>query len=307
MSSNISSLSTPWDSEETWKQTREEKPFTPEETDAACEELIDNTFVKKFPVREKFFSDPVIHGQHIGLFSFIPAKGATPDKKGVFGFAKIRGNFASEEEATEKARQIVNDYDSTNIIFHALVGKPFPITLDRKYAADHDFVNMEKDTDEAVTNAIRNKKKDEEKRSRELRDRADELYKDVSPDKPIEQIEEEEYITLRVKKAQLTWTYLEYFNKLKQIRELILKSREDIDNLNDKRPELQSQYYNKYMESRKKAGINEDEQSLKNSFLQYLVEDISIPGLDSHREQIDQVFNIFPEQKDYEPTLVKRD
>ena len=31
--------------------------------------------------------------QRIGLLSFVPAKGATPNSKGIYGFAKMRGNL----------------------------------------------------------------------------------------------------------------------------------------------------------------------------------------------------------------------
>ena len=37
------------------------------------------------------------------------------------------------------------------------------------------------------------------------------------------------------------------------------------------------------------------------------MKDITVPGLDTHKEQIDQVFGeIFPSQKDYEPIEVKK-
>ena len=70
-------------------------------------------------------------------------------------------------------------FDSTHVI-SCLVRKPFPITLERKYAADHDFSHCTKDADDAVANAVATKRKTKTKRAEQLENRADELYKDVS-------------------------------------------------------------------------------------------------------------------------------
>ena len=75
------------------------KPLSTKELTKAMKELNTNSFVKNFPQVERRYTDPPIVQQKIGLFSFIPAKGATPNNEGIYGFAKLRGNFDTEKDA----------------------------------------------------------------------------------------------------------------------------------------------------------------------------------------------------------------
>ena len=50
----------------------------------AMNELNVTSFTDKFPKVDRVYSDPQVPLQAIGLISFTPAKGATPNKDGVF-------------------------------------------------------------------------------------------------------------------------------------------------------------------------------------------------------------------------------
>jgi len=118
-----------------WKPDQTAPVLTQEQADEALKELNNTAFTDKFPRIERTYADPILPMQYIGLISFTPAKGATPNENGVYGFAKLRGNFSSEIEANERAEFIIRNIDSHHQIYHTYVGRPFPITNSSKYSA----------------------------------------------------------------------------------------------------------------------------------------------------------------------------
>jgi hypothetical protein len=260
-----------------------------DETAAAVAENSATEFIKKFPKVDRNFSDPPINLQQIGLISFIPAKGATPNDKGIYGFAKLRGNYANEDEANIRAEELIRDHDSANIIYHTYVGRPFPLTNSKKYAAETSEVDIRKDTTEAVSSKIKEQKKEDQKIAEEMKDRQQELMDDVSGNRPQDDIDLDEYITLNVKKAQLSWTYLEHVTKLREVRGLILKARQDIVDADEVNPSFRDSFFEKYNSARGKSGLETDvnEDQKQNGFLRYLVEDVTLPGIDEIDELVD--------------------
>ena len=95
-----SSLTAPEDRDPTkrWRPTRE-GALSNEETKLAKKDLFNAEFVTKYSRSERSYADPVIPSQIFGLISFVPAKGAKPNKNGLFGFAKLRGNYSNMSEA----------------------------------------------------------------------------------------------------------------------------------------------------------------------------------------------------------------
>ena len=96
---------------------------------------------------ETYFCDPSIFNQQIGLVSFVPSKGATPDKDGFYGMMKIRGNYVNEEEANIKAEDLIRNVDSYHEIFHCKVGKPFPITNSTNFSEEIKEIDIKKKSD----------------------------------------------------------------------------------------------------------------------------------------------------------------
>jgi hypothetical protein len=240
-------------------------------------------FVERFPQVERRFADPPVDMQKIGLISFVPAKGSKPNEQGIYGFAKLRGNFATESEANEQAERIVRTVDSYHQIYHTYVGRPFPLTVSSDYSASVNRVDLQQATTESISNAVREKREKEQREIEEIRNKEKELLDDV---KKTEENRDDHYTTLRVKKAQLTWTYIETEKKLQQMCGLIARARHEIEELDEKYPELKDAYFNKYMEARKQAGLSTDRIETGQNFIKYMVEDVAIPAIDKEYDRL---------------------
>ena len=270
-----SSLTTPEDrnTENRWKPDQSLSPLTNEEAKHALEELNNTAFVDKFPRVDKTYADPSIPLQNIGLISFIPAKGAKPNENGVYGFAKVRGNYATEMEASQRAEFLIRNVDSYHQIFHCYVGRPFPITESSKYSAETSEVDIRKETSKNVSESIRGKKDDEQQQIREIKEKEEKLLEESKR----EEVDPyEEYITQRVKLAQLSFTYLEHQKKLVEIKDIVIKTRKLIDDMNNEFPTFKDNYYEKYMKARRDAGIKEDEKDTQDNFIKFLVQEADL-------------------------------
>ena len=296
----LTSLTTPEDSNDRFKPTTAPS-LTDDQLSVATEQLINTAFVSKFPMVDRNYADPTLNLQQIGLFSFIPAKGAKPNDRGIYGFAKLRGNFATEIEANQRAEVLIKEHDSTHTIFHTYVGRPFPITLSEKYASETSEVDIRKDTVEAVSNTMKIKKDDDKRKAQEMKEREAELLADTSPDKEKALIEQDDYITLKVKKAQLTWTYIEHIKKLKEVKEIIVRTRQQLVEIDAANPSLNEKYYEKYKDARVKAGLKVDDKALSDGFTKYLVEDVMLPGID---EIGDELIDTVMKASDLNPDVI---
>jgi hypothetical protein len=129
------------------------------------------------------------------------------------------------------------------------------------------------------------KREQEQKEIEDIEQREKELLEDC---KKTEEPTDDHYTTLRVKKAQLMWTYIDTEKKMKQMCGLIAKTRREIEELDEKYPDLKQSYFNKYMDARKKAGIKDDITMNDNTFIKYLVDDIKIKNID---DEYDRIYN----------------
>jgi hypothetical protein len=282
-----SSLSTPGDLPTGFKPDITVKPLVGDELVAAVDQLNNLSFIKKFPSVDRNFADPSIHLQQIGLFSFIPAQGATPDKNGIFGFGKMRGNFSTEQEASDRAEMIIREVDSAHTVFHTYVGRPFPITLKESYAEDTEEIDIRKQTTQAISSSIKQKKKDDASVMQEINDQEKKLMADVSDEPPDADSILDDYVTQCVKKAQLSWTYMEHIKKLKEVKALIISTRIGINESDVADPTLKDSFYERYTAARKTAGLKLSEADLKDGFMRYLLNDVSLPGIDTETKLVD--------------------
>lgn len=273
--SKESSLTAPEDRdiENKWKPDQSIPPLTNEETQNALNELSDTTFVKKFPNVDRTFADPQIGMQNYSLFSFIPAKGATPNENGIFGFAKIRGTYQNDFEASQRAEFLIRNVDSYHKIYTVFTGRPFPLTESSKYSSEVSEVDIKKDMVKNISHSIKDKKDEELKEIREIQQREKNL---VEESKREEVDPYDEYITQRVKKAQLTFTYLEHQKKMAEVKSLIVKTRNVLNEMDETHPTFKDSYYEKYMQARKDAGITEDIKEAQDNFIKFLVEDAEL-------------------------------
>ena len=235
----------------------------------AMAELNVNTFTQRFPKVEKFYADPALPNQNYSLVSFVPAKGATPDRDGVFGMLKVRGTFATEDEAMLRAEYLVRNVDSYHSIFHTYVGRPFPLAATSKYVSETTEIDIKKAITEETSTHIRKKRDQEKQTIREIEQREKELIADVEKkeDDPYDL-----YTELQVKKAQLSWTYSETVKKLADMKTSIIRAREDLKKMDEESLDYREQYMQKYREARKKSGLPESD----DSFMKYMGEDLDI-------------------------------
>lgn len=271
-----SSLTTPSDrdTQNRWRPEQGKRQLTENEVENAMEELNNVNFTSKFPRHDRVYADPAIAMQVYGLISFVPSNGATPDKDGVYGFAKMRGNYATELEASERAEYLIRNHDSYHQIYHTYVGRPFPVTVSSEYSKETDEIDIRKKTTESMSSSVKSKKQEEKREINEIKDREKALLDDS---KNTEEDPYEEYITLRVKKAQLQWTYLEHQKKIAEIKEILIKTRQSIEEHDERNPEFQNEYFEKYKEARRNAGIDLDkEENTEDNFMKFLVEDADL-------------------------------
>ena len=278
--STESSLTSPSDRDlnNRWKPDQNFRKLTEKEVDNAITELNDLSFVNKFPRVDRTYADPAIPLQTFSLFSFMPAKGAKPNENGVFGFAKIRGSYGTELETNQRAEYLIRNIDSYHKLFHTYVGRPFPVTISSKYSANTDEIDIRKEMTQAVSSSIKTKKDKERREAEEIKEREEKLLKETRSDGPEDPYET--YITLRVKKAQLSWTYLEHLKKIDEIKDIIIKTRKDVDNLDREHVDFKDKYFDKYMEAREQAGLKTNKEEQGDNFMKFLVEDAVLPGID---------------------------
>ncbi len=227
-------------------------PLTDSELESAVQELSVNA---KHPKVNRRFIDPPVTGEpQFALFSFIPTKGAKPDEHGFFGFAKIRGCYTTPDAAKDRAQDIIRDVDSTNSIFTCKVGLPIPVCSTRGDYEEVDEVDIRKKTEQTISDNVRAKRVQDQKEMDEIRDREEALKADVSagPDP------QEDYITNRVKLANLKFVIAEHKKKREECEELLDKCISWLKEAKAENPEFEEQYMDRYMESRRKANIPDD-------------------------------------------------
>lgn len=223
--------------------------------------------------------DPQIHSQEIGLFSFTPAVGVQPNKYGIYGTAKLRGNFANEDQAQTAAEHIIRTVDSANEIYHVRVGQEFPLTKEVKFVENFEAVDLSKEvSDVAEKREIEHRQKEKQEK-KVIIDREKKLLQDHKKvlDGTYEEEPLETYIMLHVKRSQLTWTLKDTERRIREeITPALDKARAEIQAMNAKYPDFRDQYFRRYMEARADAGLPNDfnfDTTNQIGFMRYLMED----------------------------------
>lgn len=223
---------------------------------------------------DRRYADPEIQNQKIVLVSFVPSKTAKPDKDGFFGMMKVRGVFATEEEANERAEWLIRNTDSLHDIYHTFVGRPFPVTTKSGYEKEIKTIDIRQKTVDLISEDILSKRAKERQEAEELQEKEKVLLEEsrrAQENEPPDSFEV--YITEQVKRAQLIWTYNETTKKVKQMEESFARTVANIRAMDADHPDFQLRYKDQYMKARREAGIPDDEQS----FIQYLNLDLSTP------------------------------
>lgn len=266
----MDSLTSPADRTNKPYQAKQVEPLTNEELNVAFPHLNKDL---KFAQVDRYYADPFLQNQKITLVSFVPSKGAKPDKDNIYGMMKVRGVFATEEEANERAEFLIRNVDSYHEIYHAYVGRPFPVTTSEGFSKELKSIDIRKKTTELISEDILSKKAKEKKEMNEIQEREKKLLEESKramegdPDDPFDI-----YITTQVKRAQLAWTYHETLKKMEQMKKSFLEAADIIRTMDTEHPDFIHKYKDKYMEARKESGIPEDH----DSFIKYLGLDLAV-------------------------------
>jgi len=237
-------------------------PLSREETKVAHNELTHPRFTDlQFPRSRKQRSDPDVPNQRVALVSFIPSPGATPDKDGCFGVSKVRGCFASVEEADEYSQNLIRNVDSYSAIDFVFVGKDFPMMADNSvYVSETREVDLRGIMDRTTKDFVDNKREAEKKEIEEIQERQKKLSE--VPAQPENPNDIEHYIQLRVKKATSLMRQDEASKVLTQCKKINEKTNVMLSDIEDKHPEFAEQYLERYQKALKESGIDPSQNPL---------------------------------------------
>lgn len=253
-----------------WRPDLNIPPLTAEEAREAVSDLTVN-LTRNYPKIDRHYADPVYRDQLYCLVSFVPAKGAKPDDDGLYGMMKVRGVFPTVEEADQRSQYLIRNCDSYHKILMPYVGRPFPVTDSSRYSAEISEVDLRKKITETISTNVKEKRDEEMRTMRDLKEREEKLLAESKEEK---QDPMEYYTTLQVKRAQLSWSYHETQKKLEEMKNIILKTREELQMMDEEHPEFHKQYYDKYMKARREAGIPDDKS--EDNFMKFLVTDVDL-------------------------------
>jgi hypothetical protein len=263
------SLTAPWDrTQQPNPLNSQHPPLDEDEFLKAFNDLYVKNFTAKYKKIDRRFADPPIPQQKYTLVSFVPTRGARPDNEGVYGFVKVRGTYETEREAAERSADIIKNHDSYHKIYTAYTGRPFPLTLTGKFSGEVEEVELHKKISDEISADVKQKREAEKKEIEVIQQRAKNLQ-EATDNEAIDDLEN--YTTLRNKKAQLIWHYLEIQKKLVETRVLMKKAFKQVHDEDLKNPDFTNQFYEKFVEARQKVGVKDE--NLEGSFMAYLVED----------------------------------
>jgi len=262
------SMTAPSDKVNAPHTTTPKPPLTEGQVQEAFNELVVSDYIPKFPRVERQFCDPLYSNQVYCLHSFVPSKGATPDKDGIYGMVKCRGTFASVEEANSRAEYLIRNVDSYHQVYTGYVGKPFPFSINNKYVKETKEVDIKKKMADVINEDVKTKREEEKKEIETIQQRETNLKQEIEQ----ESAPEEVYTTLRVKRAQLIWTYVNTKKKLDEMKAVLKRTEKEIVGYDRQYPSYKKLYYDKFMEARRKAGFPEDD----DSFVKYMASDFDL-------------------------------
>lgn len=256
----------------------------------AISDLVVDTLVKDYPKIERRLEDPEYNEQKYCLHSFIPSSGATPDKDGVFGIMKFRGAFKTIEDMQERTSYLIRNVDSYNRYFEGFVGKPFPVTVDTRYAERQEFIDVRNKISEVTAKHVAEERKKEKKDMEDLKMRQEKLQ---------EKVDEESadpfthYLEQRVKRSHLIFTVVGGKKTLNTYLHSIRKINAWLKEQDELHPDYKESFMDRFMEARRAVSIPDSDLTL----LQY-IDDAEPYGLWEHFDENDESSGINEELKD---------
>jgi hypothetical protein len=216
---------------------------------AAMKEL-----VAEYPRIVRSMTDTQITNQSVGLVSLNLFRKPHTTRRGypVYGFFKVRGNYADENMATKHASDIIRKQDSKFKIHLAPVGHWLPITEDPTFTKDQYDVRMNEEEKHLRDQAAKEKEEEENRIKKELRERENEL----KTDDPYEDPYCLKYYSIRrVSEMRVTEEIERYKKHLEKMKENLTKVRRELKAIERKHPEHKDNWVACWNVERVKSGI----------------------------------------------------
>lgn len=278
----LTSLTAPWDVKNTTQQPHKEgtplPPLSKEEVKEASADLVSKSYLQV----DRRYIDPVFKNQIFCIHSFTPSQGAKPDSHGVYGFMKCRGTFASEDKASKRCEKIIREQDSYHPLQISHCGRPFPVCEDpEKFSAETSEIDISKEATNTISKDIRKKRDEEKKVMEQIEERRKNLSKTVEEEN---KSPEDQYIMLRVKRADLMHKYTQVQDELVKIRKLIKACQKEIVQVDELHPEFKGHFFEKYKAARLEVGLKTED--IEDSFIKYMNDDIKLDfDMDDSKEE----------------------
>lgn len=223
--------------------------LTEAEVEAGFKEL-----VRKFPRIERLPVDPPIAGQNTGLFSF---KLLPKPVNGIYGFLKFRGAFATDTDWENHAKNIIRTVDSKHTLWPYPQGHWYPITTNEDYAKETLEVNEKDEIVDTYNNKETEENKEKSKQVRDIKRREQKLLEESK--QKFTNKESLDYYATKVMMVQQLESWLNDVRKRKRDMIKALKgSQEEIERLNELKPEYKEQVVEKIKELKEGLGLDEN-------------------------------------------------
>jgi hypothetical protein len=265
------------------------EPFlSNEQVVLAKEELLKDT--NNFPRINRRFVDPPKAGEpKFALFSYIDHPDVDMDKfledikdslkfkhrkrldelqarsSRVKGIAKIRGAYMSQQEADQRAEEIVREVDSTNSIFMCVIGMPFPL-VSEGFAEEIREIDIRKETENAISQNVRKQRMKEKKEMEEIKMREEDLMRNAEKDPNVD--DADNYTAQRVKLSHLRYSIEQHVKKHAECVDNEKRCVSWLLDMKTRHPEFEEMYMEKYMAGRKAAYIPDDH--IPEGFMRYM-------------------------------------
>ena len=209
-----------------------------------------------YPKVARSKKDVSVSKQHMGLISFVLLKEPQKLKNGkpLYGFFKLRGNWADLEQAESKGSRIVREQDSKYKIRVVDVGEWLPLTDDDGLAQKNVNVNLDATDEERKREiAMREEEANRAAKMRELREREEEVRNGTDYNDDTESLDH--YTMKMVVWIRIQENIEQLRNQIASLEGKLEGTRDTLRNLDAKHPEYQGSWIDNYNIERRKSGI----------------------------------------------------
>lgn len=222
---------------------------------AVAEAAVSNLMVE-YPRVVRSVRDYPIPNQSNGLLSFMLFKEPKILKSGkpIYGFIKLRGNWADSDQCKAKASEIVRQQDSAHQIKIAEVGAWVPITEDTNFVKENVEVKTNMTEQDRLREIAAKENRDKQEQvAREIREREQEVKNGHDYNEDPDSID---YYTMK----RVVWLRLQenidmLRNQITSLEGKLNDTRVLLGELDEQHPTYIEDWIENYNKERRKAGI----------------------------------------------------